>query len=46
MKTLLFVKIYLVLKAVTLLRDNDELLVSERKGYLRRASPANSSLES
>lgn len=46
MESLLFVKIYLVLKTVMLLSDNDELLVSERKGYLRRASPVSSSLES
>lgn len=46
MKSLLFIKIYLVLEAVMLLSENDELLVSERKAYLRRASPVSSSLES
>lgn len=46
MKYLLFIKIYLVLEAVMLLSENDELLVSERKAYLRRASPVSSSLES
>lgn len=46
MISLLFVKIYFVLKAVMLLSDNDELYVSKRKAYLRRPSPVNSSLES
>lgn len=46
MKSLLFVKIYLVLKAVMPLSDNDQLPVSEKKRYLRIASPVSSSLES
>lgn len=41
----LVVKIYLLSKAVMLLSDNQELLVSERKAYLR-ISLVNSFLES